>query len=79
MVESLAGENAYCDSGPTGHTSSLIRNEPFNSSPMPATLTAIRQASEAGLIARTRSPTGRLQHNPDPSYGGLAEPDFLQS
>jgi hypothetical protein len=46
---------------------------------MPATLAAIRQASEAGLIARTRSPTGRLQHNPDTSYGGLAEPDFLQS
>ena len=74
MVASLAGENAYCDCGPKGHASSLIRNEPFSSSPMPSTLAAIRQANDAGLMARTRSPTGRLEHNPDRSDGRLASP-----
>ncbi len=62
IVASLGGENAYCDSGPKGQTSSLIRNEPLSSRPMPSTATAIRQANETRLIARCS--TARLQHNP---------------
>src|SRR6185312_10429048 len=73
MVASLAGENAYWDSGPTGQTSSLIRSEPLSSNPMPSRLAAIRHAYDARLMPRTRSPTGRLQHNPDRSYGGSVQ------
>ena len=73
-VASFAGENAYWDSGPKGQASSLIRNEPFSSNPTPSRVAAIRQAYDVRLIPRTRSPTGRLQHNPDRSYGGLAQP-----
>ena len=62
IVASGGGENAYCDSGPNGHTSSLIRSEPFSSRPMPSTATAIRQARPARLIG-ARCSTGRLQHN----------------
>ena len=71
MVASLAGENAYCDSGPNGQASSLMRNEPLSSSPIPNTVAAIRQAYDSRLMPRTRSPTGRLQHDPDRLYGGL--------
>ena len=58
MVVSLAGENAYWESGPKGQTSSLIRNEPLRSNPMPSTLAAMRQAYEVLLMPRTRCPTG---------------------
>ena len=47
MVASGGGEKAYCDSGPNGHTSSLIRSEPFSSRPMPSTATPTRQDQAA--------------------------------
>jgi hypothetical protein len=50
-----------------------MRNEPFNSRPMPSSVAAIRQAYDTRLMPRTRSPTGRLQHNPSRSNGCLAE------
>ena len=62
MVASSGGENAYCDSGPNGQTSSLIRSEPFSSSAIPSRATTTRQASPARLIGRTGCPTGRLDH-----------------
>ena len=58
MVVSLGGENAYWDSGPNGHASSLMRNEPLSSSPMPSTVAAMRQAYDDRLMPRTRCPTG---------------------
>jgi hypothetical protein len=51
-----------------------MRNEPLSKSPMPSSVAAIRQASDPTLMPRTRSPTGRLQHNPDRTNGGLGEP-----
>jgi hypothetical protein len=40
---------------------------------MPSTVAAIRQASDTTLMLRTPCSTGRLQHNPDRSNGGLTE------
>jgi hypothetical protein len=58
MVAFSGGENAYCDSGPNGQTSSLIRSEPLSSRPIPSTETRIRTAIPTRLIGRAACFTG---------------------
>ena len=47
-------------------TSSLIRNEPFSSSAMPATAHRDPPSERGRTDCAYALPTGRLQHNPDP-------------
>ena len=66
MVASGGGEKAYWDSGPNGHTSSLIRSEPFSSRPIPSTATTTRRMSPPRVTGRTGCSTGGIRQHSNP-------------